>query len=818
MSPSAVDSRINVHRYQGDNEGVEDVVKKKGRWWFEFETELIWSNIIGIVGFHLLSLYFIITFEYRKEPVLVLWTFVMCQLSGFGVTGGAHRLWTHRAYKAKLPLRIILAILYASAGMNPIYDWVRDHRVHHKYTETDADPHNSKRGFWFSHVGWLMMKKHPEVHRRGRGLDMSDVEADPVVMFVDRHFILFKIIFCFVVPVLIPVYVFNQNWRASIISELFIRYPIVLNGTWSVNSFAHIWGYRTYDKSIKPTENFIVAIVSVGEGWHNYHHVFPWDYKAAEFGNLLLNPTTAWLDLLAKIGWAYDLREASADLVRKITVHRGDGSHHLHSYYKSASDRRKSPERSTRQMTKYIIHKIIKLSEFSNVTSHRWSESEVFIADKGHNTTQLEIFELVFHANVEVPQFNFYTKSSMRIVLKRPHSLVFRYKLCCPTPQTQDHARWGAFAFTRLSILPVVAAAESMTVSDLKNRALPAEAAPIETKVPKDVSPDDSKSIKDDKKPEGWFQFKTDLVWPNIFGFGLWHLITFYYLITFPYLQYKGLMLWAFIMAEFNLLSITAGVHRLWCHRSYKAKTPLRIFLAIFFLATGENRISHWVREHRVHHKYTDTDADPHNSKRGLFFSHIGWQMMKKHPDVITKGRTINYDDLRADPVVVFFDRHFAFFKTLFCFVLPVFIPVYFFGQELKPAIITQWFMRYPYVVNIMFSVNSFAHAFGYRSYDRTIRPTENGIISMVTTGEGWHNYHHAFPWDYKAAELGTIFFNRCTWWINVWAKMGLAYDLKEVGEHSVKRIVERKGDGSHPVWSTKDASTPMEEAEEHPY
>ncbi|XP_028982113.1 acyl-CoA Delta(11) desaturase [Diachasma alloeum] len=358
-----------------------------------------------------------------------------------------------------------------------------------------------------------------------------------------------------------------------------------------------------------------------------------------------------------------------------------------------------------------------------------------------------------------------------------------------------------------------------MTVSDLKNRAVPAEAAePIKTKEPNGLGLDDIKQAKGEKKAEGWFQFKTDLVWSNIFGFGLWHLITFYYLFTFPYLQYKGLMLWAFIMAELNLLSITAGVHRLWCHRSYKAKTPLRIFLAIFFLATGENRISHWVREHRVHHKYVDTDADPHNSKRGLFFSHIGWQMMKKHPDVIKKGRTINYDDMRADPVVVFFDRHFAFFKTLLCFVLPVFIPVYFFGQELKPAIITQWFIRYPYVVNIMFSVNSFAHAVGYRSYDRTIRPTENGVISMVTTGEGWHNYHHAFPWDYKAAELGSFFFNRCTWWINLWAKMGLAYDLKEAGEHSIKRIVERKGDGSHPIWTSREDGTPIEEPEEHPY
>ena len=69
---------------------------------------------------------------------------------------------------------------------NTIYQWVRDHRVHHKYSETDADPHNSKRGFFFSHVGWLMVKKHPDVITKGRKIDMSDILADPVVVFSEK--------------------------------------------------------------------------------------------------------------------------------------------------------------------------------------------------------------------------------------------------------------------------------------------------------------------------------------------------------------------------------------------------------------------------------------------------------------------------------------------------------------------------------------------------------------------------------------------------------------------------------------------------------
>lgn len=118
------------------------------------------------------------------------------------MTAGAHRLWAHRTYSAKLPLRILLMILQTIALQNDIYDWVlflfvqicclfkknfylqcRDHRVHHKFTDTDADPHNSTRGFFFSHMGWLMLRKHPQVTEKGKTVDLSDVLADPVVRF-----------------------------------------------------------------------------------------------------------------------------------------------------------------------------------------------------------------------------------------------------------------------------------------------------------------------------------------------------------------------------------------------------------------------------------------------------------------------------------------------------------------------------------------------------------------------------------------------------------------------------------------------------------
>lgn len=110
----------------------------------------------------------------------------MALSAAYGITAGAHRLWSHKSYKARLPLRIFLMLLQTVAFQNSIFEWVRDHRVHHKFTDTDADPHNASRGFFFSHMGWLLIRKHPDVKEKGKTIDMSDLEQDGVVMFQQK--------------------------------------------------------------------------------------------------------------------------------------------------------------------------------------------------------------------------------------------------------------------------------------------------------------------------------------------------------------------------------------------------------------------------------------------------------------------------------------------------------------------------------------------------------------------------------------------------------------------------------------------------------
>ncbi|KAF5308631.1 hypothetical protein FQR65_LT06092 [Abscondita terminalis] len=298
--------------------------------WNEFKdffSKLKWFNIILISTIHVCFLWAITQFDWLHNGKLILWQALMGHLMGFGVGCGAHRLWCHRTYKAKFPLRVFLMICYSISGHNPLFYWVRDHRVHHRFTDTDADPHNSKRGFFYSHVGWLFMKKHPEVIRRGKEVDMSDLLEDPVVRFHQKYFLILTILFCFVLPSIGPPLLWGEDWFWSIVSACFGRYVLTLNITWLVNSAAHMWGSKPFDTSISPTENKWVSYFAMGEGWHNYHHTFPWDYKAAELHFKGWNVNEVFITMCAKMGWAYDLKTASPELIKRVARKSGDGTY-----------------------------------------------------------------------------------------------------------------------------------------------------------------------------------------------------------------------------------------------------------------------------------------------------------------------------------------------------------------------------------------------------------------------------------------------------------------------------------------------------------
>ncbi|XP_053991105.1 acyl-CoA Delta-9 desaturase-like isoform X1 [Hylaeus volcanicus] len=205
------------------------------------------------------------------------------------------------------------------SGQNSMFTWTRDHLLHHKYSDTDADPHNSNRGFFFSHMGWLMMKKHPLVLKKQREIDVSHLRADKLVMFQYRYFLPLYFLVGVLFPVAVPMYFWNETFWCSFFVPYVLQYVTNLHITWSINSFAHLWGSKPYDKRIKPSESWVASFLTLGDGWHNFHHAFPWDYRMAEKFSI----STKNLELLAYLGLAYDLKMASPAVVQGHIMRHG---------------------------------------------------------------------------------------------------------------------------------------------------------------------------------------------------------------------------------------------------------------------------------------------------------------------------------------------------------------------------------------------------------------------------------------------------------------------------------------------------------------
>lgn len=147
--------------------------------------------------------------------------------------------------------------------------------------------------------------------------------------FFPRNYKLLVVIFNIAIPIAVPWLFWNESvWNGFFICYA-LRYAVTLNATWFVNSLAHIWGSKPYDKGINPSENFSVVLATGGEGFHNFHHTFPQDYAASELG-LRFNPSKWFIDLCANLGLAYDLKTISKDTILKRRMRTGNLQHLKH--------------------------------------------------------------------------------------------------------------------------------------------------------------------------------------------------------------------------------------------------------------------------------------------------------------------------------------------------------------------------------------------------------------------------------------------------------------------------------------------------------
>jgi stearoyl-CoA desaturase (delta-9 desaturase) len=271
---------------------------------------------------------------------------------------------------------------------------------------------------------------------------------------------------------------------------------------------------------------------------------------------------------------------------------------------------------------------------------------------------------------------------------------------------------------------------------------------------------------------------------------------------------YRKTLIWTVIYYFNTGIGITAGYHRLWAHTSYSASLPLKIYLAAVGGGAVEGSIRWWSRDHRAHHRYTDTDKDPYSVRKGLMYSHIGWMVMKQNPKRI--GRT-DISDLNEDAVVVWQHKHYLWVVSIMGLVVPAFVAGLGWG-DWKGGFIYAGILRIFFVQQATFCVNSLAHWLGDQPFDDRNSPRDHVITALVTLGEGYHNFHHEFPSDYRNA-IEWHQYDPTKWAIWTWKQLGLAYDLKQFRQNEIEKgriqQLQKKIDRKR---STLDWGVPLEQ------
>ncbi|RAH79717.1 hypothetical protein BO86DRAFT_411379 [Aspergillus japonicus CBS 114.51] len=203
--------------------------------------------------------------------------------TGLCITAGYHRLWSHRAYRASFVLRLYLAIFGAAALEGPIRWWAREHRAHHRYTDTDEDPYSIRRGLFHAHLGWMVLAKPQaqppgKTQRTRRHIDLSDLDADAVAVWQSRYYALLAVLMGWGFPTVVGGVLF-RDWMGGLLYGGIIKMVLVHHSTFCINSLAHYLGDRPYDDQVTPRDSFLAAVLTLGEGYHNFHHNFPSDYR-----------------------------------------------------------------------------------------------------------------------------------------------------------------------------------------------------------------------------------------------------------------------------------------------------------------------------------------------------------------------------------------------------------------------------------------------------------------------------------------------------------------------------------------------------------
>jgi stearoyl-CoA desaturase (delta-9 desaturase) len=266
---------------------------------------LAWPVVIWLSVVHVGALFIFV-------PALFSWAGVATAVvfhwltGGIGVCLGYHRYFTHKSFETPKPIAYLLAAIGGLSGEGCCLDWVATHREHHAHSDQIGDPHSPHDGPWWSHMFWVMIRNTPEQLNKRHTRWIPDLKDDKVLQFISRMFIPLHITLGLI---MMAVGYYFGGWQLAcslLVWGMFARLVFVLHTTWFVNSASHMWGYRNYETTDDSRNNWWVALISYGEGWHNNHHAYPrmarHGHKWWEFDMTFLS-----IRLMEKLGLASDV-------------------------------------------------------------------------------------------------------------------------------------------------------------------------------------------------------------------------------------------------------------------------------------------------------------------------------------------------------------------------------------------------------------------------------------------------------------------------------------------------------------------------------
>ncbi|CAO3661591.1 hypothetical protein G6F70_004491 [Rhizopus microsporus] len=280
---------------------------------YNFTKHVNWFQAILLISTPLLAVYSALHTPLQAKTFY--WSILYYFITALGITAGYHRYWAHRSYSCTKLTQIFLCLAGSGAFQGSIQWWSRGHRAHHRWTDSDKDPYAATRGFFFSHIGWMLVNR-PK-NRIGYA-DTADLRSDPLVQFQHRYYLYFATTMAFLFPALVAGFGWG-DFKGGLVFAGLCRLVFVHHATFCVNSLAHYIGDTPYDDYHTPKNSWITALVTCGEGYHNFHHEFPQDYRNAILW-YQYDPTKWFIKTLNLFGLTYGLKTFPSNEIEKGRV------------------------------------------------------------------------------------------------------------------------------------------------------------------------------------------------------------------------------------------------------------------------------------------------------------------------------------------------------------------------------------------------------------------------------------------------------------------------------------------------------------------